>query len=38
MTTVPNSSPPPVRFTGNDILREVDGRFGKYWMRTSTGC
>lgn len=27
----------PKRFTGNDILRIVDGRFAEYWTGTSTG-
>ena len=27
----------PARFTGNDILRVVDGRFVEYWTGTSTG-
>lgn len=26
-----------MRFTGNDILRVVDGKFAEYWTGTSTG-
>jgi SnoaL-like domain len=30
-----NTEQGPTRFTGNDILRVVDGRFAEYWTGTS---